>query len=65
MDAREIKLDCVKNDDGWCVYDERSGLQVSQGHSDSDIAWMVAAERLAAIISDIRRSTANIDGDQR
>ncbi len=57
MDYREIKLDCCLRDGLWTVYDERSGDVVATSPDDSEYAWMYAAERLAKVISEIRRDT--------
>ncbi|HUS38020.1 MAG TPA: hypothetical protein VMX74_01135 [Pirellulales bacterium] len=65
-----MKLDCVKASDvglgkGWAVINmENGGVVHHDADTDSEFAWMGAAEVLAEAISDMQRTIYNLSPQQ-
>jgi hypothetical protein len=65
-----MKLDCVKASDvglgkGWVVINmENGGVVHHDADTDSEFAWMGAAEVLAEAISDMQRTIYNLSPQQ-
>ena len=61
MDARQLNLDCDERVPGeWRVYCTNTRMVLSERCKSAEFAWAEAADLLAAVLSEIRR-TACID----
>lgn len=64
MDARQLNLDCDNQSShdhgGWRVFCRNTGETISSGQSTAEHAWAKAADRLAEVLSEIRRSACDV-----